>query len=284
MPGFTRGVVVALSAAALAAVPAHAATPLDDAPVPSLCEHPAGTLVGGQLPGIPEGEGGVSLAALYRPGMIRTGRIRAAGDRVAVLSCSRGGVGWPDNLVFYDAAEQIIGAFDLYDITAGGRESVHRLAIRRRTAIVDVVGIERDGDLASGGTGSARVKIRWDAAQGRLRVVAVRRFTERPTVRRLVRAVNRGRRRAALKVATAGVVDKLFDARRRGARFSAGPCAGPLSDEWWMSYLTTSGGAWARACLLTLQYRPHGEQAWALQLRKQGAHGFRAAGVQGVAG
>jgi hypothetical protein len=283
-----RTVKLALASAAAclsvaAAEPAAAQTPLDDAPVPSLCGHPAGTLVGGELPGIPENEGHVTLAAPYQAGMIQTGTIRADGDYVAVLSCSRGGVAWPQNLVFYDAAKQIIGAFDLYDITKGGRESVGKLAISGRTVVVDVVGIERDGDLASGGTGSARLKIRWDAEQGRLRVVAKRMFTERPLVRKFLRAVNRGRRQAAGKLAAPRVVREFFDARRRGARFRGSGCEGRLSDEWWVAYLE-SAFDWSRACMVSLRYRPHGEQAWALKVSTHGMHGFRITGVQGVAG
>jgi hypothetical protein len=214
--------------------------------------------------------------------MIATGTIRSAGDYVAVLSCSRGGVGWPANLVFYDAGKQIIGSFDLYDITEGGRESVARLTIRGRTVIVDIENIARKGDADCCGSATARAKIRWDARQGALRVTAKKIFNERATARRLIRAVNRGRRKAAAKLASPSVIDQLFDLRRRGARLRGGGCHGALSDEWWISMLSEE--EWMRACLVSVRYRAGGEQAWAVAFTRRGMHGYRATVIRGVAG
>jgi hypothetical protein len=289
----TRGTGRTLAAAAAmcvlmlaVSVPAHGATPLDDAPVPSLCELPAGTLVDGQLPGIPEIDGGVWLSQLFRPGMIKRGKIRSAGDYAAVVSCYRGGVGWPDNIVIYDSGKQILGTVRLMNVTKGGRESVSRLRISKRTVIADVNNIAQRDDAACCGSKTAQVKVSWDAKRDRISV-SKRMFTERKPMQRLVRAANRGRRRAARKLASADVVKRFFDARRDGARFSMGACEGALSDEWWVDYLSQRGESFMRACFVSVTFPDAefgGEQGWALLVDRHGLHGYRATGVFGVAG
>jgi hypothetical protein len=263
---------------------ARAATPLDNAPVPSLCEHPAGTLVGGQLPGIPEIDGGVWLSELFRPGMIKQGKIRSAGDYAAVVSCNRGGVGWPDNIVIYNAGKQILGTVRLGNVTKGGREIVDRLRISKRTVIAEVIGIGQRDDGGCCGSASATVKISWNKKRDRV-AVSKRMFTERKPMQRLVRAANRGRRRAARKLADADVVKQLFDLRRIGARFKLANCEGALSDEWWVDYLSQTGESFIRACLVYATFSDTGgEQAWALLVDRHGLHGYRATGIRGVAG
>jgi hypothetical protein len=283
--GRARAWTAAATAAVALGTPlaaAHAATPLDDAPVPSLCEHPAGTLVGGQLPGIPEGQGGVWLAARDRPGMIKRGRIRGAGDRAAVLSCFRGGVSWPENIVVYDADKRILGTVRLLEVTKGGRESVARLRIHRRTVIADINAIAQRDDAACCGSATARLELRWDRERDRIRVTSRRKYTERKPMKRLIRAVNRGRRRAARKLASAAVVDRFFEERGDGARFRFHNCEGSLSAEWWIEYLSDG---WLRACTVNVSYAPlDGEQSWALLVNRRGLHGYRATGVQGIAG
>src|ERR1044072_985372 len=115
-----------LAVFAVVAPPAAAATPLDNAVVPSLCEHPAGRLVNGALPGIPENMGSVTL----QPETVITGRIRggAGQERAAVVGCNQGGVGWPENVLLYDDAADpaLLATIELYDVTRGGRESVRR--------------------------------------------------------------------------------------------------------------------------------------------------------------
>ena len=63
------------------------------APVPTACEHPARRLVNGELPGVPEGQGGVGLDRRN----VVLGRLMPGGGRGAAagLLCNRGGVSWP---------------------------------------------------------------------------------------------------------------------------------------------------------------------------------------------
>ncbi|WP_146073552.1 hypothetical protein [Amycolatopsis sp. CA-126428] len=108
---------------------------LYSAPVPSLCEHPAGTLVDGALPGIPDNQGVVELAAKGEPENVidnlAIGDITSDGvpEMAAVFDCSQGGVSWPEYVVVYSAEEKILGAIDLGDVALG--EQVEHAGIER---------------------------------------------------------------------------------------------------------------------------------------------------------
>lgn len=93
------------------------AADLQSAPVPSACGHPAGDLVYGKLPLIPDNEGFVSLAQepdqLGEPFHVEAS-LRGEGSQIlAVLDCSVGGVGWPQILVLYGPGPTILGSLDL---------------------------------------------------------------------------------------------------------------------------------------------------------------------------
>ncbi|MEV6831885.1 hypothetical protein [Amycolatopsis sp. NPDC051102] len=108
---------------------------LSTAPVPSLCEHPAGTLVNGSLPGIPDNQGSVFLAANGSPmnviDSLAVGDLTGDGvaETAAVLGCSQGGVSWPEYIVVYTPEKQILGSIDLGDIALA--EQVEHADIER---------------------------------------------------------------------------------------------------------------------------------------------------------
>lgn len=117
------------------------ATPLVDAdgllsaPIPSSCGHPAGDLVDGYLPGVPEEQGGAGLdysvidalhAGQSDSPMIAYGATEQAAVASAV-QCSQGGVGWPTIIVVWDAEWNLAGFADLGEITGGGREHLETL-------------------------------------------------------------------------------------------------------------------------------------------------------------
>lgn len=265
------GLVLGLAVSA----PASAATALDSAPVPSLCDHPAGKLVNGELPGIPENQGGVSLGAIAK------GTIHASGDMAAVVSCNRGGVGWPDNVVVYDRTRKIIGTVELRKVTRGGRETVDRIRISGRTVFVDVVNIAQKGDAQCCGSASALLKLRWNAGRKRVVVASQTRYTERRTVTNLLSAVRAGRRSAAAKLATPDVVDELWQLRAQDVRLKFSGCYGQLDDQWWI----TDDADWVRACTFGVTFPGRdGEQAWTLHVDRSGRHGFKVTGIQAVAG
>ena len=78
------------------------------APVPASCEHPAGRLVNGVMPGIPENRGFMQLgwvdsSFLSESAGSAFGDLNGdgLGDAAAVLYCDAGGVAWPDIIAFY---------------------------------------------------------------------------------------------------------------------------------------------------------------------------------------
>lgn len=104
--------------------------------VPSLCGHAEGTLRDGKLPGIPESQGFVSLAAASAPkqakDLVATGDVTGDGkaEVAAVFQCSQGGVAWPDNVVLYDDGRNVVGAVDLGKLSSSSEKaSVQRLEV-----------------------------------------------------------------------------------------------------------------------------------------------------------
>lgn len=78
------------------------------APVPAACNHAAGNLVDGTLPGLPQSQGAMGLAGLNQ-GTAEEKSLTALGDlagngpvdAATILSCNAGGVPWPQIIAFY---------------------------------------------------------------------------------------------------------------------------------------------------------------------------------------
>lgn len=203
---------------------------LYNAKVPSLCGHPAGRLVDGHLPGIEEGRGDVWFTGKAAFGRIQP---RKAPGAVAVIGCHHGGVGWPDNLVMYDAEGNVVGARSLGRITGSGREGVRRVRVVNGRIRVEVIGIKIDGDDCEAcARGSALVWLRWAPKRQQFLVVSKRMYRERSAAVQTVRAVREGRRKAALRHSSRAVVNELFAIRRQKGRLSMGRCVGRLNPGW----------------------------------------------------
>ncbi len=233
-------------------VAAEAATPLDGAAVPSMCGHPAGRLIDGSLPGVPENFGGVAI----KKGTIRTGVLKGRPGKVrAVVGwCSQGGVSWPEWLLVYTATSppKRLAAVNIYNVTRGGRESIGGLRFTGGRLVVDVVAIGQKDDAACCGTADARLTFTWN---GRLRLRSKVVFSERAAAQKIVDAVNSGDRPAALRYGRSEVITQLF--RYRGtSRASLGTCSGSLSSEWWWDssqdkHFTNA----SRVCLVSFRRR-----------------------------
>lgn len=276
-----RAMLVAAAAMTMGhAGTSFAASELDNAPVPSLCGHPAGTLVDGVLPGVPENEGGVWLGFNGDSKVVK-GSIRPGidGDLAAVLDCNRGGVAWPENIVFYDAAHNILGAVDLYDVTRGGREGVRRLWFSGGALVVEVVNIQRKEDAACCGSGSARVRLDL-GADGKVSVLSRTVYTERSAAQKLITAVNRRQRTTARRYGTSAAVSALFSARK-GAHLGLVKCYGLLSDEaWWINDISPA----SRSCLVSVNRSGPYDSAYAVHMERVSWNKWRARAAQGVAG
>ncbi len=122
---------------------------LATAPVPSLCEHPEGTLVDGALPGIPPENGFVALRATVEPeastDLVATTDLTGDGrpETAAVFACSQGGVNWPNVIVVYDPELRVLGAIDLGDL--GESEHAEVESVRGAGAVVTVRWSSYDG-------------------------------------------------------------------------------------------------------------------------------------------
>lgn len=106
--------------------------------VPSLCEHPEGALVDGDLPGIAENEGfaglGGDLADQLRSGAESSDRAFIGTDAdgttylAATMDCNRGGVSWPSTVVVWNDDLEPIASFHPEEYTGGDREFIAGIA------------------------------------------------------------------------------------------------------------------------------------------------------------
>lgn len=98
---------------------------LRSAPVPAMCQHPAGRLVNGQLPGL-QANGGpdpgyedldlggdASGPDVHLPPVLADLTGDGSGDALAVVHCSAGGVSWPDELVLWGPGPALLTSRDL---------------------------------------------------------------------------------------------------------------------------------------------------------------------------
>jgi hypothetical protein len=145
------------------------AASLLSAPVPSLCQHPAGRLVNGHLPGIPANRGSVELAWAYGlrsdHDMMTVGDLNGDGisDAAAVVSCNAGGVGWPDQIVFYTHGPTVLGAYDLSTAVGGARDGTLRISYSSRAVQVTSLDARRY-DFGCCASGRATLTLRWTDA------------------------------------------------------------------------------------------------------------------------
>lgn len=221
------------------------------APVPTACEHPAGRLVNGELPGVPEGQGGVGLDRRN----VVLGRLVPGGGRGAVagLLCNRGGVSWPEVLVFYNERLKLIHHVNLFSITHGGRESIRRLSLANGVTTVQVQAIAQPGDISSG-SASALLKFAWNAKRKKIVLTSRTMYTERAAAKGFIDALRSGDANTARRYAAPSVVSEIFQvfahlssSVRRTTRL--GRCVGVLTDP-------AAGGSFVddgRGCEITIQ-------------------------------
>ncbi|MFJ4108618.1 hypothetical protein [Oerskovia enterophila] len=134
------------------------------ADVPSMCGHPAGTLVAGALGGIAPGpEGGVWL----RPDSLVLGDLALTGsgaDAAAVFDCDHGGVPWPQVVGLFTAGGEVLGVVPLGDLVRSERAWVQDLTIEDRAVRVGWTTGTPDQSSA-GGDAAATATLRWDGEQ-----------------------------------------------------------------------------------------------------------------------
>ncbi len=118
----------------LAEAPGIGPADLLAAPVTSLCQHPAGTLVDGKLPGIPVHDGQVRLAWGYeqRPTTVAVGDLdgEPGAEIAAVFICNRGGVPWANSVQICGPGPTLLASVTLSDLVP---DDVGRAVVRDLT-------------------------------------------------------------------------------------------------------------------------------------------------------
>ncbi|MFN8097217.1 MAG: hypothetical protein U0Q21_02880 [Dermatophilaceae bacterium] len=99
---------------------------LSTAPVPSLCDHSPGTLVDGRLPEVAGELGPVELTG---QGLVALGDLDGdgRGDAAAVVTCSQGGVGWPNEVVAWTRGRgtlTVLGSMSVSEATGAARDGI----------------------------------------------------------------------------------------------------------------------------------------------------------------
>ncbi len=117
-----------------APAPSLALADLLTADVPALCDHPAGTLVDGALPGIAELAGSAGLPSVLIDELhsgAESSEYALIGSDLdeqpflaAIMHCDMGGVSWPNTVVVYDADMTPVAEFHPEDLTGGDREQI----------------------------------------------------------------------------------------------------------------------------------------------------------------
>jgi pimeloyl-ACP methyl ester carboxylesterase len=206
------------------------------APVPAACDHNAGKLVKGELPGIPPNQGEMRLAWLGdqrgTSKLVASGDLNADGngDAATVLYCNAGGVSWPELIAFYTHGPKLLGFKDLGDINLPGNqpgENAMVYALRYVDGAVEVTwATQQKGDAAAWSTLDYAARLRWDGR--RIVVSDLSATTERPTAEQFTARVRDGDMAAADKLAAPGVAAALREQLRAypAARSSAPRCLG----------------------------------------------------------
>ncbi len=170
---------------------------LKNAGVPSLCDHPAGRLVGGSLPGIASGQGEVTFVRAVFGELNSTG----GRDAAVVIRCNQGGVGWPDHVLLYAADRRgrpvYRGQFDTSSVVGFGRESVRGISLVARRVTVRIAAGERWECMACG---TVAVTAQLSLTRSRLTVNSTSRYGAREALNAFLAAANRGDLAAARRL------------------------------------------------------------------------------------
>lgn len=189
------------------------ASDLLSAPVPASCNHPAGTLVGGKLPGIPQNQGDMQLRWLGNPASQRKylalGDLNGDGhtDAATVFDCNAGGVPWPDIIAFYTSGPKLLGSVRLDSINLPGHSPGENDLVNKTSYSNGAIDVswetEQDGDPAARPTLAYSATLRWN---GRSIVYSnLTATTEVGTAQQFLDDLRRGDTSAAADLAAPGV-------------------------------------------------------------------------------
>lgn len=176
------------------------------APVPSLCEHPAGILIDGALDGAGDNDGGAWISRypdpVWRSLSFHSWQGADAEQYAAlVMDCNQGGVGWPPHVVFYTSGPTVVGEIDVSDVVGDGRQGVEALAPLPNGVRLTLSNTYQDGDGGCCGTLGVVADFFWDGFRPRGEVVE--RIDEKATAQAAFVAALTGDRTAIRRLFTA---------------------------------------------------------------------------------
>ncbi len=205
------------------------------APVPSLCEHPAGRLVDGALPGIPANMGVVALSSArgQSPKTIAVGDLdgRPGDEIAATFNCNRGGVGWPATVLIYGPGPVLLSTVVLKDIVPdyNGRATIYDVTYQSGGVLIRWL-TGQTGDLGCCSTMDAQAVVRLSGTK--LVVENVKTFPEGPVVDRILTTITNGDRAALLNFSggKADIADSLAKLRTGISGFGTVICHAQFMD------------------------------------------------------
>lgn len=276
--------VVGVTAASPAAgsAPVRAGTTFDyaSAAVPSICGLPSGRLVDGVMP-VPASaehdEGEVRL----RPGRRDDGVLTGSTATLYAGTLEAGTTHYcNDTVVLWRADRSVLGAVQLGQVFPGTEHAqVRRVSIERGKVRVQVTDVAQgEGDWMDP-IASARLSI--GLRSGQVQVLSRTLITERRTVQRFVRAIDRRKTKQARRYATAKVVrEALRDSRRADKVSFVGSSCVSRNENGWPTSVTTR---YPRMCVMAVRYGRHAS-GFGLFVGRVAWNRFRIGQIEGIAG
>ena len=209
---------------------------LESLAVPSVCGFPAGTLVGGRLPGIPAGQGEVALASTLYPD--RFGNYTSFGDltgdgvadTVAVIKCSTANGPGADVVAAYDSGARLLGSINLADVTRRPINEIYTVSVSGGQAIMRWRTTEEPEDTDT--VVDAEASFTFDPSAG-LRAGVLRSYNVTGPVGKLLNAVRAGKTgKTARNLAPIEILRAMITANST-TPFGAVTCFGPTSSDTW---------------------------------------------------
>jgi hypothetical protein len=210
---------------------------LESLPVPALCGHPAGNLVGGYLPNIAPGQGQVALASTLDPSRFKDytvfGDITDDGvpDTVVVLKCTDASGQGPDAVAAYDSQASLLGYVSLDSITGRPRDEIYRVSVSKETGRIDWR-TTRDTDAACCPTVDASATFAYDRSTGGLKADRLVSYNETEIAAALFNAARAGKAdKKTAAMAPAEILQAMIAANRDNGVFRSLTCYGPSPQD-----------------------------------------------------
>ena len=181
---------------------------LNSLEVPAICQQEAGTLVDGALD-IDPYDGMVQInQETSAIGQIVPGK----GDGAAVVfDCNGGGIGWPQQVLFYDNHAEVVGQFDTSAVgESPGRQTVTAVEFKDGQVVLTVAAVPLPDDNVLWGSSEATAVYEWDVEQEAMVQTSLEILDPAPVAEAFAQALQDRDRDAALELGTASVVNDLW--------------------------------------------------------------------------